>query len=270
MITRAHVEQSGLAGVEVQPHELGLQCRILNRYWLVVDPEDQGFTQHARNDGFWEAWITAWMMNALREDTAFIDVGANVGYYTFLALDMGCRVYAFEPQRNLAERIAASALLNGNADKLLLEVAAVGAERSKMQLSVPKGHGMNASITQESASPTGEYDRYEVFVTPLDALVNWRAEQPLLIKIDAEGAEELVWRGMQQLFTRALPTTFLLEFRWDRYADPLAFARTLFDRCTVAHVDWMGDEQYLTFPEVLANRPHEDWMLVLRPRPETT
>lgn len=264
LTTRDAVERTGKQGVAVQDHDLGYACRILDRYWLVADPDDHGFTPHARTDGFWEAWITAWMARELSSNHVFVDVGANVGYYTLFAASLGCRVVAYEPQSGLAERVHAAVTLNDWTESVNVVNAAIGSTRGRLPLTIPRHHGMNASLTHSGYTPSGEYTSYEVDVVPLDVLQPWMPERPMLIKIDAEGAEPLVWAGMQQLLTRAGPTTVLMEYRWDRYNDPVGFASQMFDKHQVSHVEYDSSEVPVSDPAALATRPHEDWMLVLR------
>ena len=50
--------------------------------------------------GFWEANLTNFFINFLKEGDVFIDIGAHVGYYSVLASDLvgaSGKVYAFEP-----------------------------------------------------------------------------------------------------------------------------------------------------------------------------
>ena len=49
--------------------------------------------------GIWEPYITPIVQKALNKypDTVFIDIGANIGYYTLLAAKMGHHVIAVEP-----------------------------------------------------------------------------------------------------------------------------------------------------------------------------
>lgn len=268
-MNRKDIEDAGLRGREVVAHILGPQCRMVNSVWLVADPDDKGFMPHAMNDGYWEAWVTAWFLGQLTQRTLVIDVGANQGYYGLLAASRGCDTLALEPQPRLYERLRASQDVNGFHDDLYLPVrVAVGATDGTATFYVPPGHGMNASFTP-SYSPNGPVDSYTVKVETLDQIVydfiGFATQQPLLIKVDVEGAEEAFWEGAQQTWqTYAGLCTVLLEFRWDRYQNPLAFAKRLFADASVAHVDYSGYEVPLRFAEQLQQREHEDWMLVLR------
>jgi FkbM family methyltransferase len=266
MYTRREIEEAGQRGLAVSEHKYGYACRMLDRFTLVADREDHGFTPHARGDGYWEAWITAWMMRELR-GRAFVDVGANMGYYTLLAASMGCPTIAFEPQPQLVRCVEASLEINGWSEDVYTVQAAVGDHDHEAQFTVPKHHGMLATYAYDVRSPEYEhvpdsYVTYPVKVVTLDGLADWSHTHPLLVKIDAEGAEPQVWAGMQRLLDRPLPTTVILEFRADRYPDPAAFAHQLFKH-RVSYVDEMGNEVVLDSPTPLLERPDHDWMVVV-------
>jgi len=268
-VTRQHVEDVSRRDKAVVQHPLGPLCRVVGAVWLVADPEDRGFMPHAMNEGYWEAWITAWFLGRLGPNTKVIDVGANQGYYGLLAASRGCDTIAIEPQPRLYDRLKASQHANKFDDERYLPIRlAIGAEPGRATFYVPPGHGINASMVP-AYSPSGEYDEYTVQVEPLDdivhQLIGFDTSDPLLIKVDVEGAEAQVWQGMRQTWqSYAGDVTVVMEFRWDRYEDPMAFANQLFDECRVTHVDYEGNEVRFDRPEDLAQREHEDWMLVLR------
>ena len=59
------------------------------------------------SDGIWEPYITPIVQRALNKypDAAFIDVGANLGYYSILAARMGHHVIAVEPALENVRRL---------------------------------------------------------------------------------------------------------------------------------------------------------------------
>lgn len=269
MKPRQLVENLGLSGRAEQYHTLGTAYYMLNKFWLVADNDDHGFTPHAKNDGYWEAWITAWMTREL-PGKAFIDVGANMGYYGLLACSMGCPTYFFEPQPKLYDLIRASVQLNNF--QANISATAAGAETSVETFTVPKHHGMLATYAYDVRSPDYEnaaYTHYPVQVEPLDRLVGWQDGMPLLVKLDVEGAEPQAWAGMQQLFRRKYPTTVILEFRADRYKNPVGFATELLAAGRVSYVNEDSYEVPVVSHEALTSRPDHDWMVVVRPGQDT-
>lgn len=50
--------------------------------------------------GTWEPKTTKYVEEHLKAGQTFLDVGANVGYYSILASSLGAKVIAFEPSEN--------------------------------------------------------------------------------------------------------------------------------------------------------------------------
>ena len=47
----------------------------------------------------WKPHITQFMLNELKSDSVFVDVGSCYGYHTILASKLCKKVYSFEPQK---------------------------------------------------------------------------------------------------------------------------------------------------------------------------
>src|ERR1051326_7989731 len=101
--SRAEVERIGRAGVAWYEDGDAVIARALSSFWLFCERNDTAFTPWMKVDGFWEAWITAWMSREFVRNDHFIDVGANVGYYSMAAAKSGLHVTAYEPNPVVAE-----------------------------------------------------------------------------------------------------------------------------------------------------------------------
>jgi FkbM family methyltransferase len=265
---REEVERIGKAGSYYEVEDGYLKARVLSSFWLYCDPSDEGFTPHmtVKGEGFWESWITVWMSQNVAPGSNCLDIGANMGYYTMFLIDHGCKVRAVEPQPKLAALIEKSAVANGikwNSWETV-DRSAVSDRAGSMTMRVPIGHGMNASIAYEPGSPNG-YEEIEVTVYSLNDYVG-DDDRYDFIKVDVEGAEDNVFHGADLFIEENPDCVWLLEWRWDRLNDPMRSAREIFEKMHVWHVDHHGNEVALNKPEDLAQRQHEDWMLVLRKR----
>ena len=137
-----------------------------------------------------------------------IDVGANVGHYTLrMAAVVGPagRVIAFEPVPATFEILAASCRRSGRTNITLIN-AAVSDTCAVVHMSVPiTDTGMKnfyqASIVADA--PTNALQSVSALTLPVDALPLPRV--PKLIKIDAEGHELSVLRGMDKLIRQHMP-----------------------------------------------------------------
>jgi len=151
-----------------------------------------------------EPGTEAFVLDHLRPGTCFVDVGANVGYFSLLAASRGdARVVAFEPQRGIAELLRRSADYNRLGGRLRVEPLALSDAPAVMRMtSCPgnTGHARLAGAGRDALQPDP---------VPVVALDDWLAGNPVgpvsVCKIDTEGAELQVLQGMARLLERDGP-----------------------------------------------------------------
>jgi FkbM family methyltransferase len=143
-----------------------------------------------------EGDVDAFIRSRLREGAVFVDVGANVGYYTLVASKLvgtAGHVYAIEPVPSTAAFLRVNVKLNGCNNVVVREVAAWSA-RGRLVLKIPASMYGCASAVREGSSVI-------VKTSTLDDIL--RDEGSIyLIKIDVEGAELEVLRGSQSVLRR--------------------------------------------------------------------
>lgn len=192
-------------------HRLGLACA---RHWpwpyavtlyegsrMYVDLRS-GIGRALFMKGIFDPVVFEVLKDRLTPGATFIDIGANVGYYSVLASrmvgSMGA-VHCFEidprPLRCLRRNASKSPLRN-----IYVHEVAVGDREGEAVLRQEKECG-NSSV---HASGSGR----RVALTTLDA---WQESQPLLgqitaIKVDIEGGELLGLMGARKLMARHQPT----------------------------------------------------------------
>jgi FkbM family methyltransferase len=141
------------------------------------------------------------------------DVGANVGDITALFLDIGAKVVAVEPNPELANLVH-------KRHGVRVEAAALGAEigEAEFQLGI---HHEHSTLSASYRTVYGDRfrDTTTVNVLTLDYLID-RYGEPAFIKIDVEGYEPQVLRGLSHP-VRALSFEFLRDIL-DQTADSLA------------------------------------------------
>ena len=74
---------------------------------LVHGERDRFVSRRIREEGVWEPYETSLVLAMLRPGDVFVDVGANIGYFTILAASaVGAQgmVFAFEPDPAIGER----------------------------------------------------------------------------------------------------------------------------------------------------------------------
>jgi FkbM family methyltransferase len=139
----------------------------------------------------------------------FVDVGANLGYYTCLALSYGKPVIAFEPQGQNLRCLFQNVIANGWQDAVEIYPVALSAKPGLLTLY--GASGPSASLIQDWAGYSKRH-RQLVPVSTLDSVLASRPlNQRLLIKIDVEGAEYQVLSGGHATLARKLKPIWLLE-----------------------------------------------------------
>jgi FkbM family methyltransferase len=252
--SREEVEQIGMAGsCAWWDGNDRLAYRFLSNFWLYVEEGDTAFTPHGP-EGFWEAWITTWMSRQFDSHDIFVDVGANVGYYTLMAAKHGISTLSFEPIPEVFGILRDNVKINRATSKTTCQNYAVSDEIGTARLMIPEGHTGAACLSDEGIP---------VKTTTLDHYLSFFDYKKALIKVDVEGAEPKVWRGMQEVLRRG-KVTMILEWdvaRWGLEGST-EFAKELFTLPYVGWVDAMGRECEYDHPEQLLEIEGIDMVLV--------
>lgn len=230
--SRAEVERIGKAGVYAEETDFSIKARVLSSFWLHCEKDDTAFTPWMKTDGYWESWITCWFSQQLDSNGIFFDIGANVGYYAFIAAKHGLRVDAFEPNPRLVQLFEASSIDNRVWDHVYLNNHCLGNSDGRVNLFIPQGHSGAASMY-------GGGDRVEVDIKTLDNC-NKLFGRNIIAKIDAEGAEFEILAGATKTMKHN-DVTWFIEWQRERFADG-KFAKYLFDNFKVSVIQTDGTE----------------------------
>lgn len=135
----------------------------------------------------------------IRANDVAIDVGGNVGVYTFALSKLARRVISFEPNPQLAVRLRNLGLAN-----VEVKDVALSASNGTATLTVPdwpEGHGFG-SLRPEMGFGDARLIKRDV---PMRTLDSYAFEQVDFIKIDVEGLEEDVLAGAMQTIQERQP-----------------------------------------------------------------
>ncbi|MBB4242180.1 MULTISPECIES: FkbM family methyltransferase [Rhizobium] len=241
--------------------------RVLGRYKLYVDTRDRGFGSHVLLDGFWEIWLTLFCARNVKRGMTAIDVGANFGYYSLLLAELvGTRgeLIAVEPNPHAADFLRRSVELNGLLGRSRIETSALGATiAGEASLYVPHSEPKNAQIVSEMFQPRPQDGVViKVPVTTLDGM-SAACSRVDFIKIDAEGAEEVILEGMAETIARHKPM-LVVEFNPARYADASGFLERLAGIYgAIRRLDFSGEAEPITSEDLLSKYGADDSLLVL-------
>lgn len=135
--------------------------------------------------GTFEPEETEVLRKCISEAEVFVDVGANIGYYTCLARGMEKRTIAVEPMSDNLRGLFRNLKANGWLD---VEVWPLGLAETPGILDI-YGGGTGASLIEGWAGVSAGY-RQTIAVSTLDTVLGSRLDgRRVMIKIDVEGSE---------------------------------------------------------------------------------
>ncbi|MGW2225619.1 FkbM family methyltransferase [Streptomyces formicae] len=170
--------------------------------------------------GGWEPSMTRWLKSRLSAGDVLVDVGSNVGVFAVLGSKLvgsTGRVVAIEASPTFHRRLEQHAELNG-CDNVRAINAAVSDSRKTLTFVLASSHNMGANSIVPYDGPAESTFAMEALPLPelLDADEVARAR---VIKIDVEGAEGGVVRGMKALLEKLRPDAEIaVEVTPDRMA----------------------------------------------------
>lgn len=196
-------------------------CRVLGQLLMYVDTKDLSLTPHMLMNGFWEMWVTQAIANYVKPGMRCVDVGANCGYYTLLLSALVGQdgfVQAYEPRASLAEKLKSSILVNGF-NQAQVSKDAIGERVEIAEFFIhPElmGSGSMRAFTFLDREVnvtyvnciTLDYDGLDVVPTDF-------------VKIDVQGSEMSVLRGMQETIAGSPKIAIAMEFTPGDHEDPL-------------------------------------------------
>ena len=159
--------------------------------------------------GLWEPNLTRWMARRLAPGDAFVDVGANVGYYSLLASQLVGKygtVIAIEASPATFKLLQRNLLLNDVGNVRALNMAVYNSTTVMKVFRGSEYEVGKSTIVEGEGSKKGFEVECEVDAAPLSAILRREEMQNArMIKVDVEGAEWAVLQGMRPLLNASRP-----------------------------------------------------------------
>jgi FkbM family methyltransferase len=199
---------------------------------LYLDPSDPVISG-ALTLGIFESFETNVFRQLLQPGMVVADIGANIGYYSIIAArhvgEKGM-VYAFEPEPVSRSFLEKNVRENDYKNVQISDVA-VGDKQGTVKLHVSKTNKGNHSIVPLKRRAREFSKAIDVATISFDGFCKQNHISSVdLVKIDVEGAEELVLKGMQDALrqpTITLCIEFFPDALRDAGSDPIKFLDTL-------------------------------------------
>ncbi|MEM4272049.1 MAG: FkbM family methyltransferase [Candidatus Bilamarchaeaceae archaeon] len=162
--------------------------------------------------GFFEDGLTRMVMERVDEGMTFLDIGAHCGYFSVLASDIvGERgqVHSFEPTKSIFEVLSENAKRRGN---ITANNIAVFSRKGELEF---KDFGIRYSAFNSLKEPKlnlgneSAYQRIKIRAITVDEYVKEKGIRPDFVKIDAEGAELEILKGMERTIAEFRPAITL-------------------------------------------------------------
>jgi FkbM family methyltransferase len=161
-------------------------------------------------NGIYEPFQTRIVRQQIKRGFRICDVGANIGYYTLWFARLagpGGKVFAFEPDPHNFSLLRRNVAANGYPNVTLVNAAVCECPGS-LDLFLSEDNLGDHRIFNDSGSRRS----VQVEATSLDAFLDARKEGVDFIKMDVQGAEARVLRGMRRLLEVGEPLQMMLEF----------------------------------------------------------
>jgi len=187
-----------------------VQLQILEGQTMWLDPVlDKGVERQIYYTGTYEQGTLSIIKSILASGDTFVDIGANIGLMSIIAstaVGESGQVYSFEPNPETHNILKRNISIN-NLNNVILSSYAVGAQEGEGLIYDlwDKNRGSATLVPQE-----GQSDGHKVLIKPLIQLIpNWAEID--LIKIDVEGFEIEVLKGLKEVMISNNPPKLIVE-----------------------------------------------------------
>jgi FkbM family methyltransferase len=219
-------EQPAVAPTLRPPVYMGNNIALLcttNYNKMFVDTRDLLIAPWLLVHGEWEPEETELVKKLIKPGDIFVDVGANLGYYSLIAARTGAsHVYAFEAQPSTYELLGKNVIINWMTKFITYENLAVYNHTTDLEFFVRNHYPGNSSLGFTAPDQLEKwFDSTTAVKVHAVSLDDYFAEKPGkidLIKVDVEGAEPAVFEGARRMLARNRDIKILCEWSPDQMA----------------------------------------------------
>ena len=172
---------------------------------MLVTPRCTYLSQNAHED-----FTSDLLLNLIRDDTLFIDVGAHYGYYTLLVGTKypKCKIISFEPVLENCEILRRNVKLN-QLENVEVHNTALSNKNETRRFNITEASECSGFHEHPFAKV---YKVVKLEAVTLDSLIKEVPKVPVIIKVDTEGHEIRVLEGMDEILRNAADMKLIVEF----------------------------------------------------------
>ncbi len=191
--------------------ELNIDGLIRPLKMKVHDASDTIISEKLRSEQCWEPYETQLVLKHFHAGEVFVDVGANIGYYTMLASEIAGpqgNVIAYEPDQNNFALLQENVKTNGLGNAQLHPLALSDRDESGQLFLSTDNFGDHRIY-----SAGGERSSHPIKLVHGDQHLESQTSRIDFLKIDTQGAEYFVVNGLKQLIAaNSAHLRMILEF----------------------------------------------------------
>jgi len=173
--------------------------------------KNEYITHFILENGYWEKHSTELINEILKKNNKilFVDIGANLGYYSLFAASLGVKSVAFEPIKKNNELFEQSINKNGYNHLIKLNKFGLGNEKKMVKFNVINRNMGGATLHDLTDNLKPDYTENVMILLADDLL--FEIEENMFIKMDVENMELDVINGMINTLSKGNVKYLLIE-----------------------------------------------------------
>jgi FkbM family methyltransferase len=160
--------------------------------------------------GVYEQGVEAVLEVFLSSAENFLDIGANIGFYSMFAVSLNpkIRATAFEPNPKIRHRLFDNLIINGFLSQVSVLPFGLSSSSRIAEFYVPPKSGSGAGSLKKLHLEEGEPEQFQVELHTIDEIFHPDSKIDV-IKIDIEGSEYQAILGGEKLISSQMPVIII-------------------------------------------------------------
>lgn len=197
-----------------------LLIQLIDGKKFILNIEDLGlsydllFNKIKIREEFATNFLLSYLPNMLcnkNHETTFLDIGANIGYYSILLSDFFDKIIAIEPVKENIDILTSNIKINDLDNKVNVIKSAVGSTPGEGY--IIQGEFKNL-LTISEDPPRNDADKVKIYKID-DILHKFNVNDVSLVKMDVEGFEYEIIKSNMDFFEEYLPEVLFIEIHFD-------------------------------------------------------
>lgn len=177
---------------------------------MYLDLNDKGLSTDLLLNGIREPFMTKAIQSILNKDDICLDIGANIGYYVLQEAKLSKKVYAIEPVKENYDVLIKNIKVNSYSNTFTYKMAC-GDVCKGDYINISSKHNLSSMINVNSRDVIR---KDMVQVVTVDKFIIDK-ETPTFIRMDVEGYEYEIIKGMTDLLESGCQLKIFIELHLD-------------------------------------------------------